>query len=260
MKLGMVTYNMGKDMDLPTLLDFCQKTGMEGVELRSTHKHGVEIDNTPEQRAKVKAMFADSPVELAQYGTACEFDSPDPDKLKQNIDEAYAFCRLAADIGAPGIKVRPNHLHDSIPHEQTIEQIGKALRQVGTFGEGIGVEIRVECHGHGTSDPKVMRAIMDAADHKNVYANWNSNPGDMDENGSIDWSFALLKDKIRHCHITDIGVYQYPWQDLFNKFKAINYQGYCCAEIQYNPEPERFMKYYRTLYDLYTGNYRWPRG
>ena len=31
------------------------------------------------------------------------------------------------------------------------------------------------------------------------------------------------------------------------------------AEIAYNPEPERFMKYYKTLFDLYTRRDKFPR-
>jgi len=259
MKLGLVTYLMGAEMELPELFAFCEETGLEAVELRSTHAHGVELDTPQERRTEVKRMFADSPVVLAQYGTACEYDSPDPDELKKNIEDTYAYADLAADIGAPGIKVRPNRLHEDVPEEQTIEQIGNALRQVGTYAEGIGVAIRVECHGRGTSHPRVMRKIMDAADHDNVVVNWNSNSVDMDENGSIDWSFDLLKHKIEYCHITDIGVYQYPWQDLFDKLEGIGYDGYSMAEIQPNDQPERFMKYYRTLFDLYTGKYTWPR-
>ncbi len=259
MKLGMVTYLMGAKMELPELLKFCEDTGLEGVELRSTHAHNVELDTPAEKRREVKAMFADSPVAIAQYGTACEYQSQDPAVLKKNIEDTHAFAQLAADIGAPGIKVRPNRLHDDEPEEKTVERIGKALNQVGTFAEGVGVEIRVECHGSGTSHPRVMRAIMDAADHDNVYVNWNSNSVDMDENGSIDWSFDLLKHKLRYAHITDIGVYQYPWQDLFNKFKSVGFDGYCMAEIKANEDPVRFMKYYRTLFDLYTGNYAWPR-
>ena len=43
MKLGLVTYNWGKDWDLPTVLKNLQLAGWGGVELRSTHKHVVEI-------------------------------------------------------------------------------------------------------------------------------------------------------------------------------------------------------------------------
>ena len=42
MRFGLVTYLWGKDMDLPTLLDVCEKSGVLGVELRTQHAHGVE--------------------------------------------------------------------------------------------------------------------------------------------------------------------------------------------------------------------------
>ena len=43
LKLGTVTYNIAKDWDLPTLIKNLTDTGFEAVELRTTHKHGVEI-------------------------------------------------------------------------------------------------------------------------------------------------------------------------------------------------------------------------
>jgi len=42
MRLGLVTYLWGKDFDLPTLLDVCEKSGALGVEVRTEHAHGVE--------------------------------------------------------------------------------------------------------------------------------------------------------------------------------------------------------------------------
>ena len=53
MKLGMVTYMWGAEWDLPTLIKNCADAGFEGVELRSTHKHGVEVTLSKEQRAEV---------------------------------------------------------------------------------------------------------------------------------------------------------------------------------------------------------------
>jgi sugar phosphate isomerase/epimerase len=231
---------------------------MEGVELRTEHKHGVELSLSSAQRADVKRVFADSPITLAGLGSTYEFHNPDPAVVKQNIEGAIAYCRLAAEVGASGIKVRPNGIPEGVPPEKTCEQIGTALRQVGTFGADLGVQVRLEVHGKDSSNPKFIRMMMDAANHPNALVCWNSNGSDMDDKGSIEASFNVLKDKIAHCHITEIGVSQYPWQDLFDRLKGIHYAGWCLAEIAYNPEPNRFMKYYRTLFDLYTGGYRWP--
>lgn len=258
-KLGMVTYNMGKDMDIPALIDLCHKTGLEGVELRTTHAHGVEVELSKSERADVKKQFADGGIEIAGLGSAFEYHSQDSDEVKRNIEGTKVFAQLAADVGAPGIKIRPNGVHKDEEIEVTCKRIGEAWREVAAFAGDLGVQARMEVHGRVTSLPKNIRKMLDYADHPNALVCWNSNRTDMDRDKSIAESFELLKDSIALVHITDIGVYQYPWQDLFDRLTAHGYTGYCLAEIQYNDDPERFMKYYRTLFDLYTGGYQFPQ-
>ena len=259
MKLGMVTYNMGKDMDCAQLIALCQAAALEGVELRAGHAHGVEVILGRAARAGIKTQFEDAGIEIAGLGSAFEFHAKDPHEVQRNVEGSKAYAQLAADVGAPGIKVRPNGLHEDVPVDQTCDQIGRALRDVAAFAGDLGVEVRLEVHGGGGSaDPPNIRKMLDAADHPNALVCWNSNPGEQDEHGRIQAHFDLLKDKIALVHITDIGVHQYPWQELFDHLAAMNYRGYCLAEIQPNPEPERFMKYYRTLFDLYTEQYRYP--
>lgn len=257
--LGMVTYNMGKDMTLDELVALCTTVGLEGVELRTSHKHGVEVELDAAARALVKARFTDSPVVLAGLGSAFEFHAKDPAVVRQNIDGAKAYAQLAADVGAPGIKVRPNGVFADEPIEATCARIGSAWREVAAFAGDLGVQTRMEVHGRGSSEPKNIRMMIDAANHPNALVCWNSNPGDQDANGSIRASFDLLKDRIAEVHINEIGVYQYPWQELFDLLAGIEYKGFCLAEIAFNPEPERFMKHYRTLFDLYTHRYRYPQ-
>jgi sugar phosphate isomerase/epimerase len=260
MKLGLVTYNMGKDMDCPQLIEFCKATGLEGVELRTTHAHKVELDLDPAQRAEVKKLFADSPVQIAGLGSTYEFHSKDPAEVKKNVEGAKEYAKLAADVGTSGIKVRPNGLHKDEPVDQTCERIGKAWGEVAAFAADLGVAVRMEVHGGGGSaEPPNVKKMLDAANHPNAVVCWNSNKSDMDESGSIKKNFDLLKSAMGQVHLTDIGIYQYPWQELFNELKGINFTGFCLAEIAFNPEPERFMKYYRTLFDLYTGQYRYPQ-
>ncbi len=256
MKLGMVTYQMGKDMTCPELIDLCQKAGLEGVELRTTHKHGVEVELNASKRAEVKKLFADSGIAIAGLGSTFEFHMKDADEVKKNVEGAKRYAQLAADVGAPSIKVRPNGLHQDEAVEKTCERIGKAWGEVAKFAAGLGVEVRMEVHGSGGSAlPVNVRKMLDAANDPNAKICWNSNKSDMDEQGSIKANFALLKHALGQVHITEIGIYQYPWQELFNELKAVSFSGFCLAEIPYNPEPERFMKYYRTLFDLYTGQY-----
>ena len=254
MRLGLVTYNLAKDWDVPTIVAMCEKTGFEGVELRTTHAHGVEVGLSAAERETVRRQFEGSSVALAGLGGAFEYDAIDPAVVRENVEGTKEYVRLAADVGAPGVKVRPNKLHEDegVPKEQTLEQIGLALRECGAFAADYGVEVRLEVHGRDTCLLPNIRAILDAADHENVYACWNSNLQDRDENGAIDANYARVRGRIGLVHITNLEDDQYPWRRLFALLAADGFEGFTLAEIgQPSCEPERFMKYYRALWRAY---------
>ena len=247
MKLGLVTYNMAKEWDIPTIIEHCEATGFQGVELRTTHAHNVEVNLSAAERRDVRKQFEDSSIELAGLGSAFEYHSPDSDELRQNIEGTKAYSQLAADVGAPGVKVRPNGLPDSVPEQTMLEQIGNSLRECGEFAKNLGVQIRLEVHGRQTSHLPHIRTIMEIADHDNVSVCWNSNPGEV-ANGSVKSNFDLVKDWIRLVHINELHRREYPWRELFSLLKDSNYDGYCLAEIPGSPDPERVMNYYRALW------------
>ena len=60
-RLGTVTYNLAKDWDLATIIKNCQDAGFEGVELRTTHAHGVEVTLNKAQREEVKQRVSPRP-------------------------------------------------------------------------------------------------------------------------------------------------------------------------------------------------------
>ncbi len=107
-QLGIVTYNIAKDWDLNTILARLEKLGYEGVELRTSHAHKVEVNLTKAEREAVRNRFEDSPVQLAGLGSAFEYQSADPAEVRKNIEGTKEYVRLAHDVGSPGVKVRPN--------------------------------------------------------------------------------------------------------------------------------------------------------
>jgi sugar phosphate isomerase/epimerase len=229
-KLGLVTYNWGKDWDVPTVIESCEATGFGGVELRSTHKHGVEITLGKKERQEVRKQFEDSKVELVGLGSACEYHSADPAVLKKNIDETNAFVRLCKDVGGSGIKVRPNGLPKDVPVEKTIEQIGKSLRKVATYAADYDVQIRVEVHGRGTAELPLVKQIMDIADHPNAVICWNCNPTDLNGEG-LKHNFELVKKHFGETvHIHDLRNDKYPWKPFFGLLRSIEYDDWTLIE------------------------------
>jgi sugar phosphate isomerase/epimerase len=252
MHLGMVTYEIGKDWDVPAIIKNCKAAKFEGVELRTTHKHGVEVSLSKEQRAEVRKQFEGSGVELMGLGSAFDYHTPDQAQLRKDIEATKAYILLAHDVGADGVKVRPNAFPKEVPKEKTIEQIGRSLRELGEFGAQYGIQIRLEVHGSETNYVPNAKKILDAADHKNVGACWNSNDSDLAGEG-FDFNFNLLKDRIFSVHMRDLYLENYPFRKLLTRLNEIGFKGYCLAEIPSSDDAVRVMKYYRALWLVYQG-------
>ncbi len=249
MKLGLVTYNLAKDWDLDTMINRCEETGFQGVELRTTHAHKVESNLSSEERKAVRARFEASKVILVSLGTAFEFHSPDEAALRKNIDGTKEYLQLARDLGCRGVKVRPNGLPKQVPVEKTLRQIGESLRECGQVAEKLGVEIWLEVHGQGTSHLPHIRTILDISSHPWAKVCWNSNPTDVVD-GSVSGNFELVKDRIGSVHMRDLNDENYPYIELFGLLKKANFGGFCFAEIPESLDPVRVMRYYKALWEL----------
>jgi sugar phosphate isomerase/epimerase len=246
MILGAVTYNVIKDWTVEEILAKLPELGFEAVELRTGHRHGVEPTLSPAERRRVSERFAASKLRLLSFGSTCEFHSPDAAERARNVALAKQWIDLAHDTGAWGVKVRPNGMPEGAPRETTIGHIAAALRELGDYGGGRGVEIWMEVHGRITQLPPVAADIMKATRHEQVGVCWNSNPTDV-VNGSVKASFELLRPWIRNVHITELAS-EYPYRELFALLQASKYERYTLCEAQESKEPERFLRWYRALW------------
>ena len=186
-QLGCVTYNLLKDMDLETIITTLEAAGLVAVELRTTHKHGVEPSIGPAERAKVRERFQRSKVRLLSYGTECEFESPDPAVRKRQVEIGKTFVDLAKDVGAMGVKVRPYGWGTEPDHQITTRHIGECLRELGEYAAPKNVEVWLEFHDEGHKEDRQM---MEIAGLKNVGLTWNSAEQDI-ENGSVKPCFDM---------------------------------------------------------------------
>jgi sugar phosphate isomerase/epimerase len=236
MKLGLVTYQWGKDWDLPTLIANCEKSGLLGVELRTQHAHGVETDLSASQRSDVKKRFADSPVTCVGYGSNYDYHHVDQGVLRKSIEDTKEYIKLCSDIGATGIKVKPNTLPEEVPREVTIAQIATSLNEVGRYASDMGQLVRVEVHGRETQKLPVMKAIFEQVTEKSVKICWNSNDQDLLSPG-LEANFHSVKKWFGDTvHIRELNVGEYPYQQLMDLFVEMNYKGWILLEARTEPE------------------------
>lgn len=235
MRYGLVTYLWGKDLALPDLLAACTEAGLDGVELRTQHAHGVEPALDATARRAVRARFAEAPVALVGLGSDERFDSPDPAKLAAAIAATKDFLRLSADVGGSGVKVKPDSFHRDVPRERTIAQIGGALRELAPFAADLGQELRLEVHG-SCADPRTIAAIVAHADHPAVRVCWNCNAQDTKGLG-LHGNFTLLRPRFGrtlHAPVAEHG--DYPLAELARLCAASAYDGFVLLET-HGPAP-----------------------
>jgi sugar phosphate isomerase/epimerase len=235
MKLGLVTYLWGKDWALPELIANCEKAGYEGVELRTQHAHGVETSLSKRERKEVKKRFKNSPVTCVGYGSNYEYHSPDTAELAANIRDTKEYIKLCHDIGATGIKVKPNRLPEEVSREKTIAQIAKSFSEVGDYAKDYGQLVRVEVHGRVTQQLPVMKAIFDQVTSSNVKICWNSNDTDLMDPGLVG-NFNMVKQWLGDTtHIRAFDENEYPFEQLFQLMHQADYNGWILVEAHSDP-------------------------
>ncbi|MCK5740210.1 hypothetical protein KAH55_13560 [bacterium] len=97
--LGLVTYYLVSGWDLPTIIQNCQATQVEGVELRTTHQHGVETHLLKNRRVEIKKQIDDSGVRLISLGSAFQYHAANPAEVQKNIYGTMEYVMLGCGSG-----------------------------------------------------------------------------------------------------------------------------------------------------------------
>jgi len=248
MKLSLLTYLLGKDMDLPELLAVCRTAGIPGIEFRAEldHKHGVELERTPDERAEIRQRCADAGVAVACVATGCKFEYAAADKRQEDIDRAQRYVDLAADVGAPRIRVFGNAFSDeSISKAEVVENVGLALRAIAEHGATRDVDVCLEMHGDFYWWEHTLNAVR-IADHPRVGIVHNCDPREM-RSGPIANFYDPVKTYVRHVHMHDLEN-GYPYQALMAMLQRDGYSGYFSLEAGASEEPRRLIAIYAELF------------
>ena len=190
-------------------------------------------------------------MELAGLGSAFEYQATDPAVVRKNIEGTKEYVRLAHDIGAPGVKVRPNGIPKGADLDATLRQIGRALHEVGEDAAGFGVEIRVEVHGarhaggpqlrqdHGLRRPSERLRLLELEPDRRPSTARSARTSRWWPPRSARSTSATSTDET------------YPWRELFALLTTHGYQGYTLAEIPESTDPDRVLRYFRALWLAY---------
>ena len=249
MKLSLDTYSIGTDLSLRDLVELLPANGFDGVEFRCERgqKHGVELETSPEERRRIRALLEEAGIEVACLSTGQRYESPDPAVRQAAIERTQQFVDLAADLGCGRIRVFGNDFPEGVPKPQVVQYVGESLRACGQHAEGKGVDVLLEMHGQFYYWEYCLDAVK-IADHPNVAINYNCDVRDR-VNGSVAYTFNQVKDHVRHVHVHELENPTFPYKELFGILKEMNYGGFCSLEEDHQEGGERkVIALYAALY------------
>jgi sugar phosphate isomerase/epimerase len=238
MKLSFMTF-VCPEWPFEKMVAFAKDANYDGVEIRADagHKHGLSSASSAQTRRSVKKLFHDEGVEIASVATSVQFASPGADEHKKNIESAKANLALAAELGAPVVRMFAG---GGIPKltPEAAQQVAAAFDEVGDYAKAAGTCPILEC-GHdiikGSAEAaEVIRRVRT----QNFGALWNDSKMD-------DATFAALKDRLRHFHVHDevLDPKNTDLVDLAKRMKTIGYRGYVSLEIIWEKNvPEDLLK------------------
>jgi len=205
MKYAFMTFSTPQ-LSLEQVLDVARKYGYDGVELRldSKHAHGIEAGIPKEKRAGAKRLAAQKGIAYACVATSLKF--ADAKAVEATLNGARERIDLAADLGAPAIRVFGGKLAEGQTREAAIELMAKSLRAIADHAAERGVAVCLETHDDWCN-PEHVAAVMRQANHPAIAVNWDIMHPVRNAGVPIEQAFNKLKPWIRHCHAHD-GVEQ----------------------------------------------------
>jgi sugar phosphate isomerase/epimerase len=239
MKLGLHTFAMGAGFSLEEIAELWASAGFHGVEFRCDmqQEHGVDPAMTPQERAHVRTVVAGAGLQICGLGTGQRFEYLDPAQRLAAVERSKQFIDLAADLGAPRIRVYGNQFPAGADKAEVAKYVTESVAECAAYAEGTSVDVMFHMHGDFNSTAYCL-PLVQSVNSPNLALDYNSDARDI-VNGSIAATFYQVKDYVRHVHVHGIEEGKYPYRELFRILKDINYGGYITVARGYEGGGER---------------------
>ncbi len=246
MKYSFMTFSC-PELTLDQVLATAKRFGYDAVEPRldAKHAHGIEADLTRAQRRDIRKKVADSGIFLSCLATSHSYANPET--ARQQVAETVRKMTLAADVGAPCLRVFGGKIPVGIGRRQAQDSLVDALRTAAREGRETGVVLCLETHDDWC-DPDDVAEVVKRVGLPNVGVNWDIMHPVRVAKKTIQDSFDTLKTWIKHVHFHDgitadgrlhmkpIGAGEIDHRQAVQCLKGAGYAGFLSGEwIQWEP-------------------------
>jgi sugar phosphate isomerase/epimerase len=171
LKLSLNAFSFDKplrsgSMTLDDLLDFCSKTGFEGVDLTGYYFPGYPAPPDDEYIFHIKRKAFRLGIDLGCTGVRNDFTWADPNKRSDEKKLVKEWIRVAAKLGAPGVRIFAGALSkEEYPWNERAKWIVDDIRECADFGKENGVMLALQNHYDFLKSASDVEKIMKMIDH-----------------------------------------------------------------------------------------------
>jgi sugar phosphate isomerase/epimerase len=232
------------DWALPQIIAMASAAGYDGVELRFVENEDslwkLPTFRGPELAATKRAV-SDLGLTISCMDTSCRFHSPDAGERSEWISEGERMADLAAELGAPGLRVFGDTIQSGADRTSTRRWIADSIKVLADYCGPRGVEVWLETHGDFASAPET-EAILTQAERKETGVVWDPANCFLEARERPETGAARLGAAIRHVHIKDLrksadgwkpvlaGEGDFPLNEVRNALSQIGYDGFASFE------------------------------
>jgi sugar phosphate isomerase/epimerase len=153
-------------MSLDDLLDFCAKTGFEGVDLTGYYFPGYPSVPSDEYIYHIKRKAFLLGIDLGCTGVRNDFTWADPIRREQEKNLVKEWIQVARKLGAPGVRIFAGVLsQEEYAWDQRAKWIVDDIRECADFGKENGVMVALQNHYDFMKSAAEVEKIIKMVDH-----------------------------------------------------------------------------------------------
>ena len=191
--------------------------------------------------ASTKRALSDHSLTISCVDTSCRFHSPDREERELWLMEGERMADLAAELGAPGLRVFGDTIQAGADRLSTRSWIADSIQKLAELTAPKGVEVWIENHGDFAASGETAAILAQVArPHVGVVwdpANAFAATGELPAEGA-----AILGTAIRHVHVKDLrregelwkhvlpGDGEFPHLALRQALERISFDGFLSFE------------------------------
>ena len=177
------------------------RLGYDGIEPRiaAGHRHGIELARHAKASCEFRQRAAERHRSPLLHGHVVPVRQPA--EVAENVEETRRAIDLAADVGAPRIRVFGGVLREGVGRGLAIDLLTDAARG-GSAGQASGVTVCMETHDDW-SHPDHVAEVMSRVNHPAIRVNWDIMHRIRARRITMDYAYAIVRPWIGHVHFHD---------------------------------------------------------